>query len=96
MRLGTGFRQGAGQLVNWAQEDMALDDAEDIMVNGSSAYDRYDAESEDWNEADEYIPLTINPRYGRSRRIRSYGATPDVETFEERGLMSGIGKYFRK
>jgi len=96
MQLGTGFRQGAGQLVNWAQEDMALDDAEDIMVNGASAYDLYDAEGEDWNRADEYIPLTINPRYGRSRRIRSYGTTPDVETFEERGLMSGIGKYFRK
>jgi hypothetical protein len=75
---------------------MALDDAEDVMVNAGGAYDPYDAEGEAWNGADEYIPLTINPNYGRSRRIRSYGATPDVETFEERGLMSGIGKYFRK
>ena len=95
-RLGTGFRRSGGQLVNWAQEDMALDDAEDTMVNSSSADDRYDAEGEDWNGPDEYIPLTISPKYGRSRRIRSYGTTPDVETFEERGLMGGIGKYFRK
>jgi hypothetical protein len=94
VRLGTRFRQGDSQLVRWAEEDMALDDAGDVMVNGAGAvYDRYD---EGWNGMDEYIPLTISPKYGKGRRARSYGATPDVETFEERGVMNGIGRLFGK
>jgi len=95
VRLGTRFRQGDSQLVRWAQEDMALDDG-DVMVNGAGAYGRYDGEGEEWNGVDEYIPLTISPKYGKSRKIRSYGATPDVETFEERGVMNGIGSFFGK
>ena len=73
---------------------MALDDG-DVMVNGAGAYGGYDAEGEEWNGngMDEYIPLTISPKYGKSRKVRSYGATPDVETFEERGV---IGSFFRK
>ena len=89
-RLGTRFRQGDSQLVRWAEEDMALDDGGDVMVNGAGAYD------EGWNGIDEYIPLTISPKHGKNRRARSYGATPDVETFEERGVMNGIGRMFRK
>ncbi|KIM43535.1 hypothetical protein M413DRAFT_383142 [Hebeloma cylindrosporum] len=96
VRLGTRFRQGDSQLVRWAQEDMALDNAGDLMVNGEGAYDLYDAGGEGWNGMDEYIPLTISPKYGKGRRVRSYGATPDVETFEERGLMNGIGRIFRR
>jgi hypothetical protein len=93
VRLGTRFRQGDNQLVRWAEEDMALDDAGDVMVNGAGAYDCYD---EGWNGMDEYIPLTISPKYGKGRRLRSYGATPDVETFEERGVINGIGRFFRR
>jgi len=89
-RLGTRFRQGDSQLVRWAEEDMALDDGGDVMVNGAGAYD------EGWNGTNEYIPLTISTKYGKSRRVRSYGTTPDVETFEERGVMNGIGRIFRK
>ena len=89
-RLGTRFRQGDSQLVRWAEEDMALDDGGDVMVNEAGAYDRYD---ERWNGIEEYIPLTISPKYGKSRRVRSDGATPGVETFEERwGVMNGIGR----
>ena len=68
------------------------------MVNGAGAYDRHDLDVERWDETglDEYIPLTINPKYGNGRRIRSYGATPDVEMFAERGLMKNLGKYFSK
>jgi hypothetical protein len=53
------------------------------MVNGAGAYDRYD---EGWSGADEYIPLTIGSKYGKSRRVRSYGATPGC----------GIERMFRK
>ncbi|KDR70202.1 hypothetical protein GALMADRAFT_144875 [Galerina marginata CBS 339.88] len=92
------FRQGDSQLVRWAQEDMSLMDSEDVMVNGSGAYNGYDSRDEGWdaNGLDEYIPLTISPKYGKGRRVRSYGATPDVETFEERGIMTGLSKYFHK
>ncbi|KAF8960608.1 hypothetical protein BDZ97DRAFT_1760559 [Flammula alnicola] len=100
VRLGSRFRQGESQLVRWAQEDMSLADSEDVMVNGSGAYGGYGLDDDEWNGEglEEYIPLTISPKYGKGRRVRSYGATPDVETFEERdpGLMSGLGKYFRR
>ena len=38
---------------------------------------------EGWSELefDEYIPLTPNPKYGRGKGFKSYGTTPDVETF---------------
>lgn len=86
VRLGTRFRAGDGQLV--------FDDGGDVMVNGAEVYDRYD---EGMNGMpDEYIPLTINPNLGKSRRVRSYGTTPDVETFEERGVINGIGRLFGK
>ncbi|KAF8154737.1 hypothetical protein B0H34DRAFT_535666 [Crassisporium funariophilum] len=92
VRFGARFRQGDSQLVRWAQEDMSLLEAEDMMVNGGGAQD-----VDGWNadELDEYIPLTLSPKYGKGRRVRSYGTTPDVETFEERGLVGGIGKFFR-
>lgn len=91
-RLGSRFRQGDSQLVQWAQEDMSLMDSEDVMVNGAGANDR------EWNTdgVDEYIPLTISPNFGKSRQVRSYGTTPEVETFAERGVMTGLGKYLRK
>ena len=91
-RLSSRFRQGDSQLVKWAQEDMSLMDSEDVMVNGEGAYDR------DWDTggADEYIPLTLSPKFGRSRQVRSYGTTPEVETFAERGVMTGLGKYLHK
>ncbi|CAA7262544.1 unnamed protein product [Cyclocybe aegerita] len=96
-RLGTRFRVGDSQLVQWAEEDMALDDSEDTMVNGGGAYDPYELDRWRGDGLDEYIPLTISPKYGRGRRARSYGSTPDVETFAERGLASGgIGRFFHK
>ncbi|PPQ90150.1 hypothetical protein CVT25_012461 [Psilocybe cyanescens] len=93
VRVGSRFRQGDSKLVRWAQEDMSLLDSEDVMVNGSGAMGRED----DWNVngMEEYIPLTNNPQHGR-RVVRSYGATPDVETFAERGAMSGLAKYFHR
>ncbi|KAJ3511444.1 hypothetical protein NLJ89_g4093 [Agrocybe chaxingu] len=96
-RLATPFRVGDSQLVQWAEEDMALDDSEDTMVNGGGAYDPYELDRWRGDGLDEYIPLTISPKYGRGRRARSYGATPDVETFAERGLASGgVGRFFHK
>jgi hypothetical protein len=72
----TSFRQGDSQLVRWAEEDMALE--EDFMVNGSGASE-LDGGDWDGTNLDEYIPLTISPKWGR--RIRSYGATPLSKTF---------------
>jgi len=67
------FRQQDSRLVQWAQEDMALQ--EDFMVNGSGAYE---LDGEDWNMAnlDEYIPLTTSPKYGRRMHMKMYGAMP--------------------
>ncbi|KAH9476042.1 hypothetical protein JR316_0011611 [Psilocybe cubensis] len=89
---GSRFRQGDSKLVRWAQEDMSLMDSEDFMVNGSGAMGE-----DDWNinGMEEYIPLTVSPQHGR-RSVRSYGATPDVETFSERGAFSGFAKYFHR
>ncbi len=87
------FRQGDSTLVQWAQEDMALE-SEDLMVNGSGSYDAYDASMEGW-EGDgwnEYIPLAPSPK---GRRVRTYGSTPDVESFE-REAIGGIGRFLRK
>ncbi len=74
---------------------MSLADSEDVMVNGSGALDE-----DGWNGdgLEEYIPLSINPRHGRRGLVRSYGATPTVETFAERqeSWLSGIGRYFRR
>lgn len=89
------FRPGSNKLVLWAQEDMSLADSEDIMVNGSGAMD------EDGWHADgleEYIPLSVNPRHGGHRQVKSYGATPVVETFEERqeGWLSRFGRYLQR
>lgn len=93
-RIGSRFRQDDLSLVRWAQEDFAIADAEDVMVNGSGAY----TPNGSWNAdgLDEYIPLNHDPRHGRS--VRSYGATPDVATFAERRdqLLGNIGSYFRK
>lgn len=93
VHVGSRFRQGDSKLVRWAQEDMSLMDSEDIMVNGSGAMGGED----DWNAngMEEYIPLTVSPQHGR-RAIRSYGATPDVATFAERGALSGLAKYFQR
>jgi len=55
---------GESRLVRWAHEDLELD--EDIMVNGSDAYD----EPED--AGDEYIPLRPSPRKG-GRSVKNYG-----------------------
>lgn len=93
-KIGSRFRQDDRSLVRWAQEDFAIADAEDVMVNGSGAYTpngSWDAEG-----LDEYIPLNLDPRHGRS--VKSYGATPDVATFAERRdrLLGSIGGYFRK
>jgi hypothetical protein len=71
------FRQGSNQLVRWAEEDMTLREA--------------DEESSTGLEFDEYIPLTPNPKYGRGKDVKSYGTTPDVETFEQ----SSIGRLFQ-
>ncbi|KAF6752891.1 hypothetical protein DFP72DRAFT_1132426 [Ephemerocybe angulata] len=82
IRTSAPFRQGDSRLVQWAEEDMSLQ--EDFMVNGSGAYE---LDGEDWNgtNLDEYIPLTFSPkRYGR--KIRSYGATPSRETFMAPGM----------
>ncbi|KAF4610282.1 hypothetical protein D9613_010490 [Agrocybe pediades] len=100
-----GFRQGSSRLVQWAQEDMSLgmEGGQDVMVNGSDAYDHLILDQSDlaaddgWNAdgMDEYIPLRTSP--GRSRRVvRSYGTTPDVETFAERGVgvKHGIARFF--
>ncbi|KAF9526974.1 hypothetical protein CPB83DRAFT_856907 [Crepidotus variabilis] len=95
------FRQGDSSLVRWAEEEMALD-SEDVMVNGRGAYEQYDVDVEGWNGdgMDEYIPLTLSSKYGKGRRVRSYGATPEVETFAEsqRAAGSGMGfsKFFKK
>lgn len=96
-RVGINVRHEDNGLVQWAQEDISLLTG-DTMVNGAGAYDRHDLDVERWDEAglDEYIPLTINPKYGNGRRIRSYGATPDIEMFAERGLMKNLRKYFSK
>ena len=53
-----------------------------------------EADEESWSgfEFDEYIPLTPNPKYGRGKDVKSYGTTPDVETFEQ----SGMGRIFGK
>jgi hypothetical protein len=64
--------------VRWAEEDMTLREA--------------DEESSTGLEFDEYIPLTPNPKYGRGKDVKSYGTTPDVETFEQ----SSIGRLFDK
>lgn len=63
------FRQGSDQLVKWAEEDMTLREA-----------DGYDEESWSGIQFDEYIPLTANPKHGRNKDAKSYGAMPDVET----------------
>lgn len=62
----------------------------DVMVNGGGAYDEQSWDGVDFSE---YIPLTAK---GRSKDVQSYGSTPDVETFEERGLIGGIGRLFGK
>ncbi|KAF8811122.1 hypothetical protein BYT27DRAFT_7252845 [Phlegmacium glaucopus] len=92
--VGKPFRQGSNQLVRWAEEDMALREAGDMMVNGPYGND----EEESWNgvEFSEYIPLTPNPKHGRGKDFKSYGTTPDVETFEQRGIIGGIGRLFGK
>lgn len=94
-KLKSPFRQGGNKLVVWAQEDMSLADSEDVMVNGSGAFNE-----DGWNAdgLEEYIPLSLNPRHGRRGLVRSYGATPTVATFAERqeSWLSGIGRYFRR
>jgi len=94
-KLKSPFRQGGNKLVVWAQEDMSLADSEDVMVNGSGALNE-----DGWNAdgLQEYIPLSLNPKHGRGGLVRSYGATPTVETFAERqeGWLGGIGRYFRR
>ncbi|PPQ69734.1 hypothetical protein CVT24_001320 [Panaeolus cyanescens] len=95
-RLGSRFRQGDSQLVRWAQEDMALEDAEDFMVNGNDAFSGHRGNAWDEEGLDEYIPLTMGTKHGRPRSVRSYGATPEVETFAERGISGGLGRIFGK
>lgn len=70
---------------------MALE-SEDLMVNGSGSFDPYDMGMGDWEGSglNEYIPLAPSPK---GRRIRTYGSTPDVESFEETG---GTRKFIRK
>ena len=77
--------------------EMALD-SEDVMVNARGTYEQYDVDVEGWNGdgLDEYIPLTFSPKYGRGRRVRTYGSTPEVETFAERGSMGGLGRCFKR
>jgi len=74
---------------------MALESG-DLMVNGTGSYDAYyDASMEGW-EGDgwnEYIPLAPSPK---GRRTRTYGSTPDVESFEGRETTGGIGRFLRK
>jgi len=95
--VGKPFRQGSNQLVRWAEEDMALHEVADMMVNDRRAYGR-DNDEESWNEVElsEYIPLTANPKHGRGKDVKSYGTTPDVETFEQRGIIGGISGLFGK
>ncbi|KAJ7723671.1 hypothetical protein B0H16DRAFT_1598203 [Mycena metata] len=57
---------GEGRLVRWAHEDLELD--EDIMVNGSDAYDEAD------DTGDESIPLRPSPRKGGGRGVKNYGS----------------------
>lgn len=89
-RVGKPFRQGSNQLVTWAEEDMMLPESDDMVNGGGGAYGRENEEG--WNgiELNEFLPLA------GSRRGKSYGATPDVETFEERGLAGGFGRLFGK
>jgi len=88
------FRPGDDNLVRWAQEDMALDS--DIMVNGSSGSGAYQLDEESqWDGSNEYIPLARSPRFGTGRRVQSYGSTPEVATFQERGVMSRMRKYLK-
>ncbi|KAJ7035206.1 hypothetical protein C8F04DRAFT_1182615 [Mycena alexandri] len=56
---------GEGRLVLWAHEDLELD--EDIMVNGSDAYDEPDEAD------DESIPLRPSLRKG-GRAVKNYGS----------------------
>jgi len=89
------FRQGDHDPAHWAEEeDMALD-SEDLMPNRSM--DVHDLEEVGWDGdgLSEYIPLTTSPKYGRGRRLQSYGTTPEVDTFEQVDVMTGgIGRYF--
>ena len=73
---------------------MALD-AEDLMLG--SSVDVHDLEEVGWDGdgLDEYIPLTTSPKYGRGRRLQSYGTTPEVDMFGPQ-VDSGIGRYFGK
>ena len=83
------FRQDGSQLVRWAEEDMGVFALEEVVP--------VPAEYDDWvgDGAGEYIPLSIGSSRGRTTRW--YGATPDVETFAERGLASrGLAKIFGK
>jgi hypothetical protein len=63
------FRRRSNQLVRWEEEHMML-----------SEVDGYNEESWSGIQFDEYIPLAANPKHGRNKDAKSYGAMPDVET----------------
>lgn len=69
------YRQGDLRLVRWAEEDMALVEDGDVMVNGTSG--------NGWEPdgLDEYIPLKTNA----GQPVASYGTA----TSEERQVVLG-------
>ncbi|KAF9004532.1 hypothetical protein BDQ17DRAFT_1354150 [Cyathus striatus] len=85
-KTGRRFRQGESRLVQWAQEDMTLNDI-DVMVNevDENNDDRWDVE-----QLDEYIPLKMSPRWSKGQRSpKTYGTT---EITTEDDIAIGEGK----
>lgn len=93
--FGSRFRQEDSRLVQWAQEEMSLE--EDIMVNGASTYDGYGIAGDRWNADDfrEDIPLTISPKWRPA--VRKYGSTPATPNFDPQAptTAGGIERFFR-
>jgi len=71
---------------------MALD-VEDLMLGSAMGVQDLEEVGWDGDGLDEYIPLTTSPKYGRGRRLQSYGTTPEVDMFDQ--VDSGIGRYFK-
>lgn len=91
--IGKPFSEGSIELMGWAEVNMTIRET-DVMINDGGD-ERYDEES--WNgDGFEYIPLTANPKHGRGKDVKSYGATPDVETMKQKGPMGGIRRLFSK
>jgi hypothetical protein len=93
--FGLRFRQEDSRLVQWAQEEMSLQ--EDIMVNGASTYGGYGIPQDRWNADDfgEDIPLTISSKWRPA--VRKYGSTSATPNFDPQAptTAGGIKRFFR-